>query len=60
MFNNFSIEPSNEGEEESASFIIETGFHLFIIFCIFLEVKMENEDGRGGESMEESKEESLS
>jgi hypothetical protein len=50
IFNHFTRDPKdgNEKDQDYASFIIETGFNLYIIYQIFLEVKLEKEDRKGG------------
>ena len=39
IFGHFAIEPSNEKELELASFIVETGFNLFVLYSTFIEVR---------------------
>ena len=45
LFLHFKIEPKEDDEKskESAAFIIETGFNLFIVFSNFMEANRENE-----------------
>ncbi|EAR92909.2 zinc finger, C2H2 type family protein (macronuclear) [Tetrahymena thermophila SB210] len=47
VFNHFELEPteeSSEQEKNQASFIIETGFNLFILLSTFKEVSKDEED----------------
>ncbi len=46
LFLHFNLEPEANNQEEFnyASFIIETGFNLFVLYSIFLEVKVNDDD----------------
>jgi hypothetical protein len=46
IFKHYTCDPPEEGDESAqaySSFIIETGFNLYIIYTIFLELKNEND-----------------